>query len=93
MKLAIALLLSAASAATAQSISVGPNTISGETREQKLMFINSALTKAELLAAAGEQAGFETLAHYRDHILTVQELRSNARKLRVFADFEAAAPY
>lgn len=88
-------------AAVAQTASVGPNTIPGTSREQKLMAITAELkkmdvngdervAKAEWLAAGGKAAGFETLDTNRDDVLTLQELRSNARKLRAFKDFEAA---
>ena len=104
VKLAIISLLLAATAAQAQSGTVGPNTIPGDTREEKLTHIKAALTrmdinndkrvtKTEWLAAGGKRVGFETLDYNRDDIMTVQELRSNARKLRAFADFKAAAPY
>lgn len=97
---ATALLLAAA--ATAQTATVGPARIPGETREQKLATITQALkrmdsngderiTSAEWTAAGGKRTGFETLDTNRDDILTWQELRSNARKLKAFADFEAAA--
>jgi hypothetical protein len=90
-----------ASAATAQTASVGPSTIPGATREQKLMAITAELKKMDVngderiakdewLDAGGKAAGFETLDTNRDDVLTLQELRSNARKLRAFQDFEAA---
>ena len=90
-----------AHAAMAQTASVGPSTIPGATREQKLMAITAELKKMdtngderiakdEWLAAGGKAAGFETLDTNRDDVLTLQELRSNARKLRAFQDFVAA---
>jgi hypothetical protein len=88
----------------AQTGTVGPQTIPGETREQKLYNIKQALTKmdvngdkkitaTEWTAAGGKRAGFDTLDTNRDDILTVQELRSNSRKLRAFDDFEAAPEF
>ena len=100
--LATALLL-VATAAMAQG-TVGPAKIPGETREQKLATITKALramdtngderiTSAEWTAAGGKKAGFDTLDTNKDDVLTLQELRSNSRKLRAFKDFQAAAPY
>lgn len=101
-----ALLLGAVLAAPlhAQSGSVGPSTIPGETREQKLYNIKEALKKmdvnsdrkitaTEWTAAGGKRAGFDTLDTNRDDILTIQELRSNARKLKAFEDFVAAPDF
>jgi hypothetical protein len=90
-----------AASAHAQTGTVGPKTIPGATREQKLFAIQDALkamdvngdrmvTADEWTAGGGKRAGFDTLDTNRDSILTVQELRSNARKLRAFEDFEAA---
>jgi hypothetical protein len=87
-----------------QAGTVGPSTIPGETREQKLFAIqeylksmdvnaDGKLTQTEWTEGGGKKAGFDTLDTNRDSILTVQELRSNSRKLRAFEDFEAAAPY
>ena len=84
--------------------SVGPAVIPGETKEQKMFVIQDALKKmdvngdhkvseAEWLAAGGKKTGFDTLDYNRDGVLTVQELRSNARKLRAFQDFQAAPPH
>lgn len=88
----------------AQTGTVGPKTIRGETREQKLYNIKQALTKmdvnsdkkitaTEWTAAGGKRAGFDTLDTNRDDILTIQELRSNAKKLRAFEDFVAAPDF
>lgn len=101
-----ALLLGAIVAAplNAQSGSVGPTTIPGETREQKLFFIKETLKKmdvnsdrkitaTEWTAAGGKRAGFDMLDTNRDDILTIQELRSNAKKLRAFEDFTAAPEF
>lgn len=104
MKAVLVLFLITATAASAQPGTVGPTAIPGQTREQKLYAIQSALkamdvngdaklTETEWTTAGGKKAGFETLDTNRDGILTVQELRSNARKLRAFEDFQAAAPY
>jgi uncharacterized protein (UPF0261 family) len=94
----------AASPALAQTGTVGPKTIPGETREQKLYNIKQALTKmdvngdkkitvAEWTDAGGKREGFDKLDTNMDGILTVQELRSNSRKLRAFEDFEAAPAF
>jgi hypothetical protein len=94
----------AASPVLAQTGTVGPKTIPGETREQKLYNIKQALTKmdvnsdkkitvAEWTDAGGKREGFDTLDTNLDGILTVQELRSNSRKLRAFEDFEAAPEF
>ncbi len=107
--LAAVLIASAATAQTGpqagpQAGSVGPSTIPGATREEKLMAITAELKKMDVngderiakdewLAAGGKAAGFETLDTNRDDVLTLQELRSNARKLRAFQDFAAAAPH
>jgi hypothetical protein len=88
----------------AQTGTVGPATIPGETREQKLFYIQDALkamdvngdraiTATEWTDAGGKRAGFDTLDHNRDGVLTIQELRSNAAKLRAFEDFKAAPPH
>ncbi len=97
------LILAALLAAQAEP-RVGPATLPGETREQKLAYIRDQLRKAdtngdekiskdEWLAAGGKQAGFERLDTNRDDILTLQELRSNSRKLKAFEDWQAAAPH
>lgn len=104
MKTVLVMLLFAASAANAQTGTVGPSTIPGETREQKLAAIqellksmdvnaDGKLTQTEWMEAGGQKAGFDTLDTNRDSILTVQELRSNSRKLRAFEDFKAAPLY
>ena len=104
MILLLLALAGASTAAHAQSGSVGPTTIPGDTREQKLFAIqdelrkmdtdsDKRLTEAEWTTAGGKKAGFDTLDFNRDGILTIQELRSNAKKLRAFEDFEAAAPH
>jgi hypothetical protein len=88
----------------AQSGSVGPSTIPGDTREQKLAYIKGVLTKmdvnddrkitaTEWTTAGGKRANFDTLDTNRDEILTIQELRSNARKLKAFEDFVAAPDF
>jgi hypothetical protein len=88
----------------AQSGTVGPKTIPGETREQKLYNIKQALAKmdvngdrkitvAEWTDAGGKREGFDTLDYNKDGVLTIQELRSNARKLRAFEDFQAAPAF
>ena len=88
----------------AQTGTVGPKTIPGETREQKLYYIKEALKKmdvngdrkitvAEWTDAGGKRGGFDTLDHNKDGVLTIQELRSNAQKLRAFEDFEAAPAF
>ncbi len=94
----------AASPVLAQTGTVGPKTVPGETREQKLYNIKQALTKmdvnsdkkitvAEWTEAGGKREGFDKLDTNMDGILTVQELRSNSRKLRAFEDFEAAPEF
>lgn len=94
----------AAGASAEPAGTVGPSTIPGETREQKLFAIQEQLkvmdtngdrklTATEWTAAGGKQTGFDVLDTNRDSILTVQELRSNSQKLRAFEDFKAAAPY
>jgi hypothetical protein len=101
-----ALLLGAIVAAPlhAQSGSVGPSTIPGETREQKLYYIKETLKKmdvnddrkvtaTEWTTAGGKRSGFDTLDTNRDDVLTIQELRSNARKLKAFEDFAAAPEF
>jgi hypothetical protein len=104
MKAILIVLAFATTAASAQTGTVGPKAIPGQTREEKLFAIRDALkamdtngdskvTETEWTTAGGKPAGFATLDTNRDSILTVQELRSNARKLRAFEDFEAAAPY
>ena len=98
------LLLAALLAAAPADTKIGPATIPGETREAKLHWIADQLKKAdtngdekitseEWLAAGGKKAGFDELDHNKDNILTLQELRSNARKLRAFEDWQAAAPH
>jgi hypothetical protein len=88
----------------AQSGSVGPSTIPGDTREQKLAYIRDMLKKidvnddnkvtaTEWTSAGGKRTGFDALDTNRDDILTVQELRSNARKLKAFEDFVAAPDF
>jgi hypothetical protein len=99
------LLLATAVTAAAQTApdtaSVGPAIIPGETKEQKLVYISDILqqmdlngdgviTSAEWIAFGGSKAGFDVLDYNKDDILTLQELRSNADKLRAFADFKAA---
>jgi hypothetical protein len=107
MKPIITILLLGSLAATpvlAQTGTVGPKTIPGETREQKLYNIKQALAKmdvnsdrkitvAEWTDAGGKREGFDTLDTNKDGILTIQELRSNSRKLRAFEDFEAAPDF
>lgn len=84
--------------------SIGPAAIPGVTREEKLRNITAALkkmdsngddriTSEEWLAAGGKKASFDILDYNKDNVLTWQELRSNARKLRAFNDFVAASPY
>ena len=93
-----------AAPALAQTGTVGPKTIPGDTREQKLDYIRQTLRKmdvnedrkvtaTEWTAAGGKREGFDTLDTNKDSILTVQELRSNARKLRAFEDFVAAPDF
>lgn len=96
------LLLATAGAAAAQdSASVGPSTIPGETQEAKLVYIadllrqmdvngDGVITATEWVDFGGSRAGFDVLDHNKNEILTLQELRSNADKLRAFADFKAA---
>jgi hypothetical protein len=105
---AAATLLLMASAVAAQSGAapgtVGPAKIPGATREQKLRTVTDALRKAdtnnderitseEWVAAGGKKSGFDILDYNKDNILTMQELRSNARKLKAYEDFEAAPAY
>ena len=111
---ALLLTVSLASVATAQSAnapggaahngSIGPSTIPGATREDKLNYIKAELrkmdtnhddriTSEEWIAAGGKKSSFDLLDYNKDNILTVQELRSNARKLKAFNDFQAAAPH
>jgi hypothetical protein len=98
---AAATLLLMASAVTAQTGTGGPAKIPGATREQKLRAVTDALRKAdtnaddritseEWVAAGGKKSGFDVLDYNKDNILTLQELRSNARKLKAYEDFEAA---
>jgi hypothetical protein len=93
-----------ATAAVAQTGTVGPTKIPGATREQKLRTVRDALRKAdtndddritseEWVAAGGKKSGFDILDYNKDNILTLQELRSNARKLKAYEDFEAAPAY
>jgi hypothetical protein len=87
-----------------QAGTVGPTKIPGATREQKLRTVRDALRKAdtndddritseEWVAAGGKKSGFDILDYNKDNILTLQELRSNARKLKAYEDFEAAPAY
>ncbi len=80
---------------------IGPAAIPGATREEKLRNITLALrkmdtngderiTREEWVAAGGKPASFDMLDHNKDNVLTWQELRSNAKMLKAFADFEAA---
>ncbi|MFZ4689329.1 MAG: hypothetical protein ACOYLS_08830 [Polymorphobacter sp.] len=89
------------SAAIAQTGTIGPAKIPGATREQKLRTVTDALRRAdtngderitseEWIAAGGKKAGFDILDYNKDDILTWQELRSNARKLKAYDDFVAA---
>ena len=50
------------------------------------------LSLEEWTAAGGKRAGFDALDYNKDNVLTRQEFRSNARKLKAFNDFSAAAP-
>ena len=104
MKIILCAAVLLAGSAHAQTATVGPKTIPGATREQKLFAIQDVLkamdvngdrrvTAAEWTTSGGKRTGFDTLDTNRDSILTVQELRSNARKLRAFEDFEAAPAY
>lgn len=90
-----------AQTAAAETGTVGPAKIPGATREQKLRTVRDALRKAdtngddritseEWVAAGGKKSGFDILDYNKDNILTLQELRSNARKLKAYEDFEAA---
>jgi hypothetical protein len=90
-----------ASAAAAETGTVGPTKIPGATREQKLRAVADALKQAdtngderitseEWVAAGGKKSGFDILDTNKDNILTMQELRSNARKLKAYDDFAAA---
>lgn len=94
-------LLLMASTVAAQTGTVGPAKIPGATREQKLRAVTDALRKAdtngddritseEWVAAGGKKSGFDILDYNKDNILTLQELRSNARKLKAYEDFAAA---
>jgi hypothetical protein len=87
-----------------QNASIGPATIPGATREDKLRYVREQLkamdtngdqriTSEEWTAAGGKKASFDALDYNKDNILTAQELRSNARKLKAFSDFQAAAPH
>ncbi len=82
---------------------IGPSTIPGATREDKLNYIKAELrkmdtnhddriTSEEWVAAGGKKSSFDMLDYNKDNVLTLQELRSNARKLKAFNDFQAAAP-
>lgn len=97
----LAILVSLSSAAAAQTGTVGPEKIPGATREEKLRVVTDTLRKAdtnnderitseEWVAAGGKKSGFDILDYNKDNILTWQELRSNARKLRAYEDFESA---
>lgn len=99
----VVLACSLATAAAAQTGTVGPEKIPGATREQKLRAMSDALRRAdtngddritseEWVAAGGKKSGFDILDYNQDNILTLQELRSNARKLKAYEDFEAAPP-
>jgi hypothetical protein len=107
--IAAAILVSASAvpaqtAPTPQAGTIGPAKIAGETREQKLHTISVALkqmdtngderiTSEEWIAFGGKKTNFDILDNNKDNILTLQELRSSARKLRAFKDYEAAAPH
>jgi hypothetical protein len=91
-------------AGTGTAGTVGPTKIPGATREQKLRTVREALRKAdtngddritseEWVAAGGKKSGFDILDYNKDNILTLQELRSNARKLKAYEDFEAAPAF
>jgi hypothetical protein len=97
-------LLLMASAVAAQTGTIGPTKIPGATREQKLRAVTDALKKAdtngderitseEWVAAGGKKSGFDILDTNKDNILTLQELRSNARKLKAYDDFAAAPAF
>lgn len=102
--IAASLLLAATANAQAPpsgTASVGPSTIPGDTQEAKMVYIadvlrqmdlngDGVITSAEWIAFGGSRAGFDVLDYNKDDILTLQELRSNADKLRAFADFQAA---
>lgn len=101
---AAALLLTASGAFAAGIATVGPVKIPGATREQKLRAVTNALKKAdtngderitseEWVAAGGKKSGFDILDTNKDNILTLQELRSNARKLKAYDDFAAAPAF
>lgn len=88
----------------AANATVGPKVIPGQTREQKLQALEAKaaevdtnddgrLTVAEWEAAGGKRSGFDTLDYNKDGVLTRQEFRSNARTLKAFEDFMAAAPH
>lgn len=104
MKAMILLAVIGAVAANAQTGTIGPKAIPGATREQKLFTIQTALkamdvnddrkvTADEWTAKGGKRANFDLLDTNLDSILTVQELRSNARKLRAFEDYVAAPDF
>ncbi len=89
---------------TRQHASIGPAAVPGDTREQKLAWMNARakaadtnddgkLTLEEWTTAGGKRAGFDALDHNKDAVLTRQEFRSNARMLKAFDDFVAAAPH
>ena len=101
-KIAFAAALLLASGAIAADVAVvGPAKIPGASREQKLRAVTDALRRAdtngderitseEWVAAGGKKSGFDILDYNKDNILTWQELRSSARKLRAYEDFAAA---
>jgi hypothetical protein len=100
-----ALLAAAAPAAAhADDGKIGPATIPGETQEEKMRWIRAELKKAdtngdrqltaaEWVAAGGKREKFDLLDTNKDGILQIRELRSNAKLLRAFEDFQAAAPH
>ena len=88
----------------AANATIGPKAIPGATREDKLRALEAKaaevdtnddgrLTVAEWTAAGGKRASFDTLDYNKDGVLTRQEFRSNARTLKAFQDFMAAAPH
>lgn len=98
---AVAAQTAAEQAGAQQAGTVGPAKIPGATREQKLRAVAEALrnadtngddviTSEEWVAAGGKKSGFDILDYNKNNILTLQELRSNARKLKAYEDFEAA---